>query len=115
RGGAEISSGGRFDICPTFAQGTGSSTVDFVGSASAWQAVWVIFGALFLVMEMRHVRLFFLPMAIGAASAAVLAFAGAPVGVEWASFLIVSIVALVALRPLAHRIAQTSAVLTTGS
>jgi membrane protein implicated in regulation of membrane protease activity len=100
---------------PMFALPTGSSTVDFVGSPSAWQAIWVIVAAVFLVMEMRHIRLFFLPMAIGAASAALLAFAGVPVGVEWAAFMIVSIVALVALRPLAHRIGQTSAELTTGS
>jgi membrane protein implicated in regulation of membrane protease activity len=87
----------------------------FVGSPSTWQAIWVIAAAAFAVMEMRHVQLFFLPMAIGAVVAAALAFAGVPIGFEWLAFLAVSVIALIALRPLAHRLGRTSAQLNAGS
>jgi membrane protein implicated in regulation of membrane protease activity len=75
----------------------------------------VIAAAAFALMEMRHVRLFFLPMAIGAAVAAAFAFGGVSVGIEWIVFVVVSLVTLFALRPLAHRIGRTSAQLTAGS
>jgi membrane protein implicated in regulation of membrane protease activity len=86
-----------------------------VGTPSAWQVIWVIAAAVFSLMEMRHVRLFFLPMAIGAGVAAALAFAGVSLGVEWVAFIVVSLITNFALRPLAHRVGRTSAQLTEGS
>src|SRR5687768_7937904 len=47
---------------------------------------------------------FLLPFAIGAAVAAVLAFADVSVSLEWLAFVVVSVATLAALRPLAKRL-----------
>jgi membrane protein implicated in regulation of membrane protease activity len=74
-------------------------------SPDEWRWVWVIATAVFAVGEMATPGSFFLaPFAIGAFVAAILAFADVSVTVEWTVFLIVSIAALAALRPVARRL-----------
>jgi membrane protein implicated in regulation of membrane protease activity len=70
-----------------------------------WRWVWLIATAVFSIGEMASPGSFFLaPFALGAFVAALLAFAGVSVGVEWLVFLAVSIVTLIALRPVARRL-----------
>ena len=70
-----------------------------------WRWVWLIAGTLFAVGEMLTPGSFFLaPLAVGALTAAILAFAGVGVAVEWIVFIVVSIATLMLLRPLARRL-----------
>jgi membrane protein implicated in regulation of membrane protease activity len=70
-----------------------------------WRWVWLIATAVFSIGEMTSPGSFFLaPFALGALVAAILAFAGVSVGVEWVVFLVVSIATLIALRPVARRL-----------
>jgi membrane protein implicated in regulation of membrane protease activity len=70
-----------------------------------WRWVWLIATAVFSIGEMASPGSFFLaPFALGALVAAILAFAGVSVGVEWVVFLVVSIATLIALRPVARRL-----------
>jgi membrane protein implicated in regulation of membrane protease activity len=76
-----------------------------MGSPDTWRVIWVVAAGVFLVAEMAHrLRLWFLPVAVGAVVAAVTAWAGLAVSLEWLVFLLVSAVALFALRPLARRL-----------
>lgn len=69
-------------------------------------AATVLFG----IGEMATPGSFFLaPFAVGAAVAAVLAFAEVGLAGEWAAFVGISVAALVALRPLARRLNQEGA------
>lgn len=86
------------------------------GSPEFWRWVWLIGAAVFAVGELSVAGSFFLaPFAIGAAVAAVLAFAGVPLAIEWAVFIAVAVGALVALRPIAHRLDREGPVLGIGS
>jgi membrane protein implicated in regulation of membrane protease activity len=58
---------------------------------------------------------FLLPFAVGAAVAAILAFADVSVALQWGAFAGISIGALVALRPLARRLDRTGPVEGIGS
>jgi membrane protein implicated in regulation of membrane protease activity len=70
-----------------------------------WRWVWLVAGTLFAVGEMLSPGSFFLaPFAVGALVAAVLAFAGVSITVEWIVFLAVSIGTLFLLRPVARRL-----------
>ena len=70
-----------------------------------WRWVWLVGAAVFAVGEMATTGSFFLaPFAIGAAVAAVLAFADVSVVVEWAAFVGVSAACFAAMRPLAKRL-----------
>jgi membrane protein implicated in regulation of membrane protease activity len=74
-------------------------------SPEQWRWVWIVAAAVFAVGEMASPGSFFLaPFAVGAAVAAILAFAGVSVAVGWVVFLVVSIATLAALRPLARRL-----------
>ena len=64
--------------------------------------LWLIAAVLLAVGEAVTMSLFLAPFAGGAAVAAILAAAGAGATVEWASFLVVSVVLLAALRPIAR-------------
>ncbi len=87
-----------------------------MGSPEFWRWVWLVAAATFAVGEMSVAGSFFLaPFAIGAAVAAVLAFAGVSVTIEWIAFLVVSAGALAALRPLARRLDREGPVLGIGS
>ena len=70
-----------------------------------WRWVWLGAAVVFGLGEMSSPGSFFLaPFAIGAAFAALLSFIGAPVGLAWLVFVIVSFGAFAALRPLARRL-----------
>lgn len=71
----------------------------------SWRWIWLAVAAVFAVGELSAAGTFFLlPFAIGAAVAAVLAFAGVPVAIELLVFIIVSLVSLAGFRKLAHRL-----------
>ena len=75
------------------------------GNPETWRWIWLIATVGFALGEMAIAGSFFLgPFAVGAAVAAVLAFAGVALGVEWAAFVAVSVIAFLALRPLANRL-----------
>lgn len=74
-----------------------------------WRVLWVAAAGVFLVAEMaRRLRLWFLPLAIGSAIAAIAAFVGAPLPAQGALFAGVSTIALIALRPLSRALMMTS-------
>lgn len=80
-----------------------------VDDPDSWRWVWLIAALAFGLGEMATPGSFFLaPFAIGAAAAAVLAFADAPVVVEWAAFVGLSLAFLFALRPIARRLDRSS-------
>jgi membrane protein implicated in regulation of membrane protease activity len=87
-----------------------------MGSPDTWRVIWVVAAGVFLVAEMAHrLRLWFLPVTAGAVAAAVTAWAGLAVSLEWLVFLLVSAVALFALRPLARRLSWRGPIETVGS
>lgn len=74
-------------------------------SPELWRWVWLAVAAGASVGEMTSGgSLVVLPFAVGAGAAAVLAFAGVDVRVEWLTFVVVSVVGVVATRPLARRL-----------
>jgi membrane protein implicated in regulation of membrane protease activity len=74
-------------------------------SPEQWRWLWLAAAAVFAIGEMATPGSFFLaPFAVGAFVAALLAFAGVSVTVEWIVFLAVSVVVLLLLRPLARRL-----------
>lgn len=74
-----------------------------------WRWVWLVAAVTFGLGEMASPGSFFLaPFAVGAASAAVVSFLGAPVGFGWLVFVVVSAVAFAALRPVARRLEANS-------
>jgi membrane protein implicated in regulation of membrane protease activity len=76
-----------------------------VDDPEMWRWVWLGTAVAFGVGEMASPGSFFLaPFALGAAAAAALSFLGAPVGAGWLVFVVVSLAAFIALRPLARRL-----------
>ena len=76
-----------------------------LGSPETWRWIWMVAAVGFVVGELAVAGSFFLaPFAVGALVAAVAAFAGAPVAVEWLLFVVTSAVSFAALRPLARRL-----------
>ncbi|MGH9120254.1 MAG: NfeD family protein [Acidimicrobiales bacterium] len=74
-------------------------------SPEVWRWIWLGAAVVFGLGELATVGSFFLlPFALGAVVAALLAFAGVPVGLEWLAFILVSIGSLLALRPIARRL-----------
>jgi membrane protein implicated in regulation of membrane protease activity len=74
-------------------------------SPETWQWIWLVVAVVLAVGEMSAAGSFFLlPFALGAVVAAVLAFFGVSVGIEWIAFLLVSAGSFVAFRPLAHKL-----------
>jgi membrane protein implicated in regulation of membrane protease activity len=70
-----------------------------------WRWIWLGAAVLFGIGEMATPGAFFLaPFGIGAVVASALAFADVPLGGQWATFLGVSLAALIAMRPLARRL-----------
>jgi membrane protein implicated in regulation of membrane protease activity len=64
--------------------------------------LWVIAAVILAIGEMVSMGFFLAPFAGGAVVAALLAAAGAGATIEWAAFLVVSVVLLAALRPIAR-------------
>lgn len=69
-----------------------------------WRWIWIVISMAFVIGEIAAVGTFFLlAFAIGAAAAAIAAFAGASLVFQWILFVVVSAVALMALWPLKRR------------
>ena len=86
------------------------------GSPEFWRWVWLIAMVVFGLGEISIAGSFFLaPFAAGAGVAALLAFAGVPVGIEWIAFIAVSVGAFAALRPIARRLDREGPVLGIGA
>ena len=78
-------------------------------SAETWRWIWIVTAAVLLVGEMvTPAAFFFLPFAIGAFAAAMTAFAGASLGIEWAVFVGLSTAAFAGLWPLGRRLDRSS-------
>ena len=74
-------------------------------SPEIWRWIWLAAAVVFGLGEMATVGSFFLlPFALGALVAALLAFAGVGLGLEWLAFIVVSVGSLVALRPIVRRL-----------
>lgn len=81
-----------------------------------WRWLWLGTAAVFAVGEMASAGTFFLaPFAVGAVVAAVIAFLGVNLAIQWLAFVGVSVAVLAALRPLAHRFSRHGAVEGIGS
>jgi membrane protein implicated in regulation of membrane protease activity len=81
-----------------------------------WRWIWLVAAVGFGVGEIAIAGSFFLaPFALGAALAAILAFAGADLGFQWVAFVGASGVLLAAMRPLARKLDATGPVLGVGS
>jgi membrane protein implicated in regulation of membrane protease activity len=80
----------------------------------AW-VIWLIVAVLFGVGEIATLGFFLAPFAAGALVAAIVAGAGAGAIAAWAVFLVVSLVALTALRPVAKRHMRQAPSLRTGT
>jgi membrane protein implicated in regulation of membrane protease activity len=81
---------------------------------AAW-VLWLIAAVLFAIGEMMTLGFFLAPFAGGAAVAALLAGVGAGGVVEWAVFLVVSILLLGVVRPIARSHRQRPAQIRTGT
>jgi membrane protein implicated in regulation of membrane protease activity len=77
--------------------------------------IWLIAAVIFAVGEMATTSFFLAPFAGGAAVAALLALAGGGAVIEWAAFLVVSILLLAALRPIAREHQRTRSRIKTGT
>jgi len=71
---------------------------------SFWFWVWVVLAAALYIGEMLTASFFLLPFAIGATVSAIATALGAPEWAQWILFVVVSIIALVLLRPVAKRV-----------
>jgi len=70
-----------------------------------WRWIWVIVLAGFLVGEMLTPgTFFFLPFAVGALGAAIAAFAGGSVALQWVLFVLLAVVSSLAFIPLRRRL-----------
>jgi membrane protein implicated in regulation of membrane protease activity len=81
---------------------------------SPW-VYWLIAAVILAIGELATTGLFLAPFAGGAAVASILAAADAGATIEWAAFLVVSIVLLAALRPVAREHQRTRGKLKTGT
>ena len=80
-----------------------------VGSPELWRWVWVVAVVAFAVGELAVAGSFFLaPFAVGALVAAVAAFLGVPVPLEWAAFVLASGATFAGFRPLARRMDRSA-------
>jgi membrane protein implicated in regulation of membrane protease activity len=74
-------------------------------SPEVWRWIWLVAAVVFALGEMSAAGSFFLlPFALGAVAAAVLAFLGVSVTVEWIAFLLVTAATFAAFRPLARKL-----------
>jgi membrane protein implicated in regulation of membrane protease activity len=81
---------------------------------SPW-VLWLIAAVILAVGELATTGLFMAPFAGGALIATILAAAGAGATIEWAVFLVVSIVLLAALRPVAREHQRSRGQIKTGT
>jgi membrane protein implicated in regulation of membrane protease activity len=77
--------------------------------------LWLIAAVILAIGEIATTGLFLAPFAGGAVIAALLAAAGAGATIEWAAFLVVSVILLAALRPIARQHKRTRGQVRTGT
>jgi membrane protein implicated in regulation of membrane protease activity len=77
--------------------------------------LWLIVAVIFALGELHTTGFFLGPFAVGAALATLLSAAGAGAAIEWAVFLVVSLILLAALRPIARAHRRQPALLRTGT
>ena len=76
---------------------------------------WLLVAVIFGIGEIATTGLFLGPFAVGAVFATLLSAAGAGAAIEWAVFLVVSLILLAALRPIARAHRRQPALLRTGT
>jgi membrane protein implicated in regulation of membrane protease activity len=76
--------------------------------------LWLIVAVIFALGELHTTGFFLGPFAVGAEFATLLSAAGAGAAIEWAVFLVVSLILLAALRPIARAHRRQPALLRTG-
>lgn len=77
-------------------------------SPMTWAFIWLAVASTFGVGEILVAGSFFLlPFAVGALVAAIVSFIGMPIIGGWIVFIVVSILAFLALKPLAKKLDQT--------
>jgi membrane protein implicated in regulation of membrane protease activity len=90
------------------ARGGDGSNVN-LDAAETWRWIWLVTATAMIVAEVVTPAAFvFLPFAAGAFVAALLAFAGASVAVEWSVFAGLSLVTFAGLWPLGRRLERTA-------
>jgi membrane protein implicated in regulation of membrane protease activity len=77
--------------------------------------IWLIAAVIFALGELATTSFFLAPFAGGALVATLLAATGAGAVIEWAAFLVVSILLLAALRPIARDHQRSKAKIRTGT
>jgi membrane protein implicated in regulation of membrane protease activity len=78
-------------------------------SPDTWRWIWLLTAvALGTAEAITPIAFGFLPLALAAALAAILALAGVAVGLEWAAFVIGGVAAYAALLPVGRRITRSS-------
>jgi membrane protein implicated in regulation of membrane protease activity len=77
--------------------------------------LWLIAAVIFAVGELATTSFFLAPFAGGAAIACLLSVVGAGATIEWAVFLVVSILLLAALRPIAREHQRSKSRIRTGT
>ncbi|MDP6976004.1 MAG: NfeD family protein [Acidimicrobiales bacterium] len=81
-----------------------------------WRWVWLGAAAVFIVGEISMAGTFFLlPFSLGAAVAAVFAFSGAGTATGWIVFVVVSLAASFAVRPIVRRLDATGDPISVGA
>ena len=78
--------------------------------ALPWFWIWVLLAAILCIGEMFTLSFFLLPFAVGAIVTAIACVFGANIVVQWVLFIVVSVVALIALRPVARRITKPNTI-----
>ncbi|MDR2492833.1 MAG: NfeD family protein [Coriobacteriales bacterium] len=73
-----------------------------------WFWIWVVLAALLCIGEMLTTSFYLLPFAIGAGVAAIANVATGNLVLQWVLFVVVSVIALIAMRPLANRITRAT-------
>jgi membrane protein implicated in regulation of membrane protease activity len=76
--------------------------------------LWLIAAVIFALGELHTTGFFLGPFAVGAVAATLLAATGAGAAIEWAVFLVISLILLAALRPVARAHRRKPALLRTG-
>lgn len=76
---------------------------------------WMIAAGLLAVGEIFTLSFFLGPISVAAVSAAIVALAGAGLGIQWLVFIAVSLASLAVLRPIARRHLRTPAQIRTGA
>jgi membrane protein implicated in regulation of membrane protease activity len=69
-----------------------------------WFWIWIVLAAALYVGEMLTTTFFLLPFGVGATVALIANLFGAELWLQWVLFIVVSVIALIALRPLARRL-----------